>query len=339
MLQLEHSYYLWGIAVLLPLSLFFILFLWWRSRAIARFGSAGLSQLLAPNRSLLRHIVKFVFLTLAIPFLFITLANPLMGTKIEKVKREGVDVMIALDVSKSMMAEDVKPNRLARAKMFVSKFLDQLSNDRVGLVVFAGKAYLQMPMTVDYAAGKMYLENLSTDLIPTQGTAIAEAVDMARKSFKVQEHKHKVLIIITDGEDHEGADEEAIEDAQKEGIIVHTVGVGTEQGAPIPEYPGGPYKKDNEGNIVLTKINSEMLNMLADKGHGKSYRISTGEDPVKALIDEIDKMEKKSFEERMFTDFDSQFQYFLAAALLLIIVEFFITERGFIRHWLSKINL
>jgi Ca-activated chloride channel homolog len=342
MIQLEHSIYLYGLVLLIPFTLFFLWYLWWRRKNMAKFAELGLLPVVAPRRSLLRHVVKFVLLIIALPLLIITLCNPQAGSKIEKVKREGVDIVIAMDVSKSMMAEDVKPNRLVREKMFVSKFFDELSDDRIALIVFAGKAYQQMPMTVDYSAGKMYLENVNTESVPTQGTSIAEAVNMARKSFNVKDKKHKVLILITDGEDHEGADIEAIKEAVKEGVVVHTVGIGTEEGAPIPEYHDGvrgELKKDENGSIILTKLNKALLTELAEAGHGKAYILNSGNEPVKAILSDIDKMEKKGFEERIYSDYESQFQIFLALAMLFFIAEFFINERAFLRVALKKINI
>jgi len=342
MIQLEHPIYLYGLLLLIPLTVFYLWFLWWRRKNMAKFAEVGLLSVIAPNRSLLRHVVKFVLLLFAIPLLIVSLCNPRVGSKIEKVKREGVDIVIAMDVSKSMMAEDVKPNRLAREKMFVSKFIDALKDDRLALIVFAGKAYQQMPMTVDYAAGKMYLDYINTESVPTQGTSIAEAVNMARNSFNKKENKHKVLILITDGEDHEGADVEAIKEAVKEGVVVHTVGIGTEEGAPIPEYRNGvrgELKKDENGSIILTKLNKGLLTELAEAGHGKAYVLNAGNEPVQAILSDIDKMEKKGFEEKIYTDYESQFQIFLAFAIFFFVLEFFINERAFLRAALKKLNI
>jgi Ca-activated chloride channel homolog len=339
MIQISHPSYLFLLLSVIPVTLCFIWFLWWRKNKIKLLGDPVLAQKLMPDISKYKHFSKFMLIVIALLFLVVGVLDPLIGVKYEKVKREGVDIIVALDISKSMMAEDIKPSRLIRAKMFVSKFLDKLTNDRFGLIFFAGRAYLQMPLTIDYSAGKMYLANASTDLIPAQGTSIAEAVNMARKSFKSTDKKHKVLIIITDGEDHEGADIEAIEEATKEGIIVHTIGCGTEEGAPIP-IGNGLFKKDNEGNTVITKLNIEMIKDLANKGNGKAYILNQGNEPIVEILNDIEKMEKKGFEERVFTDFEHQFQYFLLIALVLMVIEFLISDKkSLISKWFFKIKL
>lgn len=339
MIQMSHPTYLFLLLSVVLVTLCFFWFIWWRNNKIKLLGDDILVQELIPQASKIKHFSKFILVVLALLFLVVGILDPLIGIKYEKVKREGVDIIVAMDISKSMMAEDVKPSRLARAKMFVSKFLDKLSNDRFGLIFFAGRAYLQMPLTIDYGAGKMYLANASTDLIPTQGTSIAEAVNMARKSFKSTEKKHKVLIVITDGEDHEGADMEAIEEATKEGVIVHTVGVGTEEGGPIP-IGNGLLKKDNEGNTVITKLNIQMIKELANKGNGKAYVLNQGNEPIIEILNDIDKMEKKGFEERVFTDFEHQFQYFLLIAFGLMVLEFLISDKkSLISKWFLKIKL
>lgn len=339
MIQMSHPTYLFLLLSVVPVTLCFFGFIWWRNNKINLLGDDTLVQELIPQASKTKHFSKFILVVLALLFLVFGILDPLIGVKYEKVKREGVDIIVAMDISKSMMAEDIKPSRLIRAKMFVSKFLDKLSNDRFGLIFFAGRAYLQMPLTIDYGAGKMYLANASTDLIPTQGTSIAEAVNMARKSFKSTEKKHKVLIVITDGEDHEGADMEAIEEATKEGIIVHTVGVGTEEGAPIP-IGNGLFKKDNQGNTVITKLNIQMIKDLANKGNGKAYVLNQGNEPIIEILNDVEKMEKKGFEERVFTDFEHQFQYFLLIAFGLMVIEFLISDKkSLISKWFLNIKL
>lgn len=339
MFQTNNPIYSLLFLSLVPIAICFVWYVLWRDRKLKQLGDVLLIQQLMPQASKIKYFSKFLLVLLAFLFLIIGILDPLIGVKYEKVKREGVDIIIALDVSKSMMAEDVKPNRLMRSKMFISKFLDKLSSDRIGLVFFAGRAYLQMPLTVDYSAGKMYLANATPELIPSQGTAIAEAVEMARKSFKTNEKKHKVLILITDGEDHQGADDEAIESATKEGIIVHTIGVGTEGGAKIP-LANGQYKKDEEGNEVTTKLNTQMIKQLAEKGKGKAYLLSQGNEPIAEILNDINKMEKKGFEERLFTDFEHQFQYFLFIAFVFMVIEFLLSDKkSIVRKLFNKLNL
>jgi len=337
--QTNNSQYLFLLVSIVPITLCFVWYIIWRNIKLKELGDSRITLPLIPEASKAKYFSKFLLVLLAMILLILGILDPLVGVKYEKVKREGVDIIIAMDISKSMLAEDVKPSRLVREKMFVSKFLDRLSDDRIGLIFFAGRAYLQMPLTVDYAAGKMYLANATPDLIPSQGTSIAEAVDMARKSFKSNEKKHKVLIIITDGEDQEGADEEAIENATKEGIVVHTIGVGTEAGAYIP-LANGQYKKDEDGVIVTTKLNTTMIKNLAAKGNGNAYILGQGNEPIGEILGNINKMEKKGFEERVFTDFEHQFQYFLLIALVLMVVEFFMPDKkSFLRKLFGKINL
>lgn len=328
MFRFEHIEYLWLLAALLPLTLLFILFQRWRKKGLQAFGKLNLVTQLIPDLSNSSHLVKFILLSLAYVFIVLGIANPQIGTKQEKIKRQGIDVIIAIDVSNSMLSEDVKPNRLLRAKNFVSNFISELHNDRLGMIVFAGRAYLQMPLTVDYSASRMYLKTINTNLVPTQGTNIAEAVELARKSFVEGDTKYKALIIITDGEDNEGGVDEAVEQAVKEGVKIFTIGVGTDNGGPIPQ--GNNYKRDANGNIVLSKMNKEMLRDIAAKGKGKFLQLGSGKDEIDVIFKELGRMGTKEFEEMVFTDFDDQFQWCLAIAFALLLVEWWISERKFI---------
>jgi len=327
MFRFEHIEYLWLLLALVPVLILFLLFQRWRSQGLKSFGKTNLVMQLIPDFSKGKQVLKFVLLSLAYSFIVLGFANPQIGTKQEKVKRNGIDVIIAMDVSNSMLSEDIKPNRLLRAKNFVSNFIDELHNDRLGMIVFAGRAYLQMPLTVDYSAARMYLKSLSPGLIPTQGTNFAEAVDLARKSFVQGENRHKALIIITDGEDNEGGAEEEIAAAVKEGLKVFTIGVGTDNGGPIPF--GNDFKRDEDGNIVLSKMNQDMLRDLAAKGNGKYFRLGSGNEEINAIFKELGRIGTKEFEEMVFTDFDDQFQWCLAIAALLLLIDWWISERKF----------
>lgn len=329
--RFEHKQYLQGLWLLIPLILLFIFFMIWRKSKLEKFGKLNLLELLTPDFSNNTHLVKFILLSLAFEFMVIGFANPQLGTKQEKIKRQGIDVMIAIDVSNSMMSEDVKPNRLLRAKNFISNFIDELHNDRLGMIVFAGKAYLQMPLTVDYSAGRMYLKSINTSLVPSQGTNIAEAVNLARQSFAEGDNKHKALIIITDGEDNEGGVDEAIADAVKEGVKIFTIGVGTDNGGPIPV--GSDFKRDEEGNIVLSKMNQDMLRDMAAKGKGKYFQLGSGKDEIAGIFKELGRISTKQFEEMVFTEFNSHFQLCITIALLLLLVEWWISERKFKFSW------
>lgn len=323
--RFEHKDYLWLLWAVVPVVLLFLYFQNWRSRSLSKFGNSSLLAQLTPEVSFNKHLLKFILLTLAFEFMAIGFANPQVGTKQEKVKRQGIDVFIAIDVSNSMLSEDVKPNRLMRAKNFISNFIDELHNDRLGMIVFAGRAYMQMPLTVDYSAGRMYLKTINTNLIPTQGTNIAEAVNMARENFVQEDNKHKALIIITDGEDNEGGTDEAIAEAVKQGVKIFTIGVGTDNGGPIPV--GSDFKRDEENNIVLSKMNQPMLRELAQKGNGKYYQLGSGKDEINAILKELGRINTKDFEEVVFTDFNDQFQVCLIIAAILLFIEWMLSER------------
>jgi Ca-activated chloride channel family protein len=331
----EYWYYL--IAVVFFVGLF-LMTAWWRRSALRKYGDLTLVKRLIPDQPRFKHIARLIVFCLAWIALVVALTNPRQGTKLEKVKRQGVDVVIALDVSKSMLAEDIRPNRLARAKNFISKMIDKMEGDRVALVVFAGNAYLQMPLTVDYSASKMFLNNVNTNIVPTQGTAIGEAITKGNEVFVSGEDKFKALVIITDGENHEEDAKEIAKASADSGVIIHTVGIGTPKGAPIPVYTNGvqtAFKKDKQGSIVLSKLNEQMLQELAVYSGGEYFRMASGDDQVNSIMELISGMEKKEFEERVFTEFDDKFQYPLAVALLLLIFELLITNRR--SRWFSKL--
>ena len=325
MFRFEHTEYLWLLLAIIPALALFIFFYFWRRRAIAKIGNRSLVLQLIPDFSNRKHVMKFMLLMLAYAFVVFGFANPQLGTRQEKVKREGIDVIIALDVSNSMMSEDVKPSRLDRAKNFVSNFIDKLSNDRLGMIVFAGNAYLQMPLTVDYSAARMYLRTINPGMVPTQGTNFSEAIDLARQSFVKGDNSHKALIIVTDGEDNEGGANEKIAEAAREGIKIFTIGVGSENGSPIPME--NDFKRDEDGNIVLSKLNQEMLRDMALKGNGKYYLLGSGNEEADALLKELKGISTKEFEEMVFTDFDDYFQWCVGIAVVLLLIEWWLSER------------
>ncbi|MCS6934531.1 MAG: VWA domain-containing protein [Chitinophagales bacterium] len=328
MFRFQHPEYLWALALLAPILGLYGYYLFWRGRNLEKLGRPDLIRQLRLQWVPWVNPLKFVLLALAYVFIVLGFANPQLGTRQEKVTRRGIDVVIALDVSNSMLCEDIKPNRLIRAKNFISNFIEHLRNDRVALVVFAGKAYLQMPLTVDFSAARMFLNSIHTNMIPTQGTHIGEAIEMARQALQSDDDKgmSKVLIIISDGEDNEGGVEEALENALSENIHIFTVGVGTETGAPIPV--GNDYKRDQDGNIVLTKMNEAMLRDIASRAKGKYYRLNSGKEEAQAIIRELGKMTTSQYDEMVFTDFDHQFQWMLGIALALLIAEWWISERN-----------
>lgn len=325
MFRFEHIEYLWWLLAAVPVTGLFVFFYLWRKRALKEFGNSSLVLQLIPGFSNRKHFVKFILLLLAYCFIILGFANPQIGTKQEKVQRKGIDVIIALDVSNSMRSEDVKPSRLDRAKNFISNFISQLNNDRLGLIVFAGKAYMQMPLTVDYSAARMYLNVINPGMVPTQGTNIAEAIDLANQAYPKESEAHKALIIITDGEDNEGGVDEKIEEAVKAGTKIYSIGIGSENGSPIPM--GNDFKRDDNGNIVLSKMNVEMLKDIANKGNGKFYILGSGNDEVNSLLKDLKGISARQFDEMVFTDFDDQFQWCLAIAAILLLAEWWLSER------------
>ena len=283
-----------------------------------------------PNVSKTLPIVKFTLYFFAIIFLFLGLANLQFGTKLEEVKREGVDLMIALDVSNSMLAEDLSPNRLERSKRAIYQLIEKLHNDRLGIIVFAGDAYVQLPITTDYSSAKLFLETIGTDIVPTQGTSIGSAINLAMESFDFENGTSKSIIVITDGENHEDDANTAAKEAVSEDVRVHTIGMGSEKGGPIPIYKNGAqidFRKDNTGNTVVTKLNENMLKEIAASGNGSYVRANNANAGLNIIMDEIDKMEKKEFGSKSFKDYEDRFQLFLIIALILIVIEYFISNR------------
>lgn len=327
MLRFQHTEYLWAFVLLIVLVLAFAWVTWWKRRSIRRMGDPTMVEKLFSGYSRRLFTLKFLLLFVAFFFGVIGLANLQKGSRVEKITRKGVDVIIALDVSKSMLATDVKPDRLTRAKQVVTRLMEKLDNDRVGLVVFAGNAYLQMPLTVDYSAARMYLGSITPDLIPRQGTEINEAIRVSDEAFNRKERKHKALIIISDGEDHnEGAISEA-KKALENGVVINTIGIGSPTGAPLPDPESGGMKKDKDGKVVISKLNEDALKSLASTGKGMYLHLMNNTDEVvESLSDKIHKMEQKEFGENVFTDYNSYFQYFLAICLLLVLLEFFVPE-------------
>jgi len=324
MLRFQHVTHLFALAALPLLVLLFVYMLYWRRKKIKALGEERFILEQIKGYISGRNTLKFMLLAIAFTCLAIGWANLQSAYKTDKVQRKGVDVLFALDVSKSMLAKDVPPDRLTRAKQLISLIMDKMQKDRVGLIVFAGRSYMQVPLTVDYSAMKMMLQTADPDLVPAQGTVIGDAIDMSLESFSKQERKYKSLIIISDGEDH---DEKAIQkakEAAETGVTIHTVGVGSAQGATLVNDNGRSVKLDDKGNPVISKLNEEELRSLAEAGHGTYNLLQNPEALATKLIGELDGMEQKSLGAVVFTDFSSYFQYFLLVALILIVLEWFI---------------
>ena len=328
--QFASPEYFYGLLMIPLFIIIFVLMLSWRKKALIRFGDMKLVNRLIPDKSNSSAIIKFFMLMLAYTFIIFALANPQIGSKLEKVERKGIDIVIAIDVSNSMLAQDIKPNRLLRARQSISKLIDKLKNDRIGIVVFAGNAYTQLPVTTDYSAAKLFLSTINTDIVPTQGTAIAEAIELATESFDENNHE-KAIIIITDGEDHEGDAIQAATAAAEKGIRIYTIGMGLPEGGPIPVFNKSGdqtgFKKDLKNNTVITKLNETMLQQIASAGNGKYVRANNAQTGLSIIFDEINQLEKTEFESRVFSDYEDRFQYLLAPALLLLLFEFIILER------------
>jgi Ca-activated chloride channel family protein len=329
--RFENDIYLWAILGVLPLILIVFFFIQnWKKRKLRQFGNEDIVKRLMPNVSKTLPIVKFTIYALAMISLLIGLANLQFGTKVEEVKREGIDLMIALDVSNSMLAEDLSPNRLERSKRAIYQLIQKLHNDRLGIIVFAGDAYVQLPITTDYGSAKLFLETIGTDIVPTQGTSIGAAINLAMESFDFENGTSKSIVVITDGENHEDDAKEAATEAATKEVTVHTIGMGSEKGGPIPVYKNGAqidFRKDNQGNTVVTKLNEPMLKEIAAAGNGSYVRASNANAGLGIIMDEIDKMEKKEFGSKSFKDYEDRFQIFLILALILIVIEYFISNR------------
>jgi Ca-activated chloride channel family protein len=311
------------------------LFLWWvrrrRRAASLSFIAAELVHQIAYAHSSLKTGWKHSLWLAALALGIIALSGPQVGTRLEEVKREGIDIFIGLDVSVSMMCEDIRPNRLESAKHEILRFINGLKGDRVGLVAFAGSAVIHCPLTTDYGAAKLLVNVMSPDLLPEPGTALADAIDSARRSLKREETKSKVLILVTDGEDHEEKSVEAAADAAKEGIRIYCIGLGTRQGAPIPLYNSSGvkigHKKDKSGEVVLTRLNEVLLQRVAEAGGGQYLRGTQGAGELETIWSDIASMEKRELKTKKFAAFEDRFQYLLMPAFLLLVLEFFISER------------
>ena len=327
MFRFAEPEYLYLLLVVPLLTLIFVFYRIRKRKNIAAFGDPDLLKGLMPNVSTVRPTAKFVMQMVVLMLLVVVLARPQFGTKAEEVKRQGIEVMIALDISNSMMATDVAPNRLAKSKQILSQLIDNMSNDKVGLVVFAGDAFTQLPITADYVSAKMFLSTISPKLIARQGTAIGSAVDLAIKSFNPKSPASKAIILITDGENHEDNAVEAARLAQKAGIVVHVIGMGRPEGAPIPVDGTMSFWKDKDGNVVVSKLNEAMCNDIASAGQGLYVRADNTNAALRAVSKELDQLAKTELTTTTFSNYNEQFQSFAIIALVLLLMDIFILER------------
>ncbi|MBX7181357.1 MAG: VWA domain-containing protein [Bacteroidia bacterium] len=329
MFRFAHTEYLWALLVVVPLVFLAFWNLYQRNLRLKELGDPDLVKQLLGEFSEKGRTWKHILSISALVFAIFAVANPQIGSKYEEVKREGVELVVCLDVSNSMLAEDIQPNRLERSKQALSKLLDELGNDKIGLVVFAGDAYTQLPLTTDYGAAKLFLSSVGTDAVPVQGTAIGAAIEKAINCYGKNEAGNRAIIVISDGENHEDNALEQAKIAHEKGIKVHTIGMGSPQGAPIPNLVRGKmtgYKTDESGETVLSKMNESMLSEIASAGGGSYTRATNSDVGLNELLSQISKMEKKEIGKKMFTDFEDRFQYFLAVAVLLLLIELALPE-------------
>ena len=340
MYQLEEKIWFWILLLVPIVVVIHLLLIFWRRKIQISFANKALLTRLTPTQSVFKPILKLLIFCLVIVLIALALVNPKIGTKLETVKREGVDIVFAVDVSKSMLAEDIAPNRLEKAKQLVTQIINNLASDRVGIIAYAGKAFPQLPITTDYASAKMFLQNMNTEMLSSQGTAINEAIELAKGYFDDENQTNRVLIIISDGEDHSEIAANEAESAAQEGIKIFTIGVGELRGGPIPIRRNGillNYKKDSDGETVVTKLNPETLRSIANEANGTYIDGANTTQVVEEIREILNKMDKTEFEAKQFADFKDQFQWFLALAFALLFMDVFVLERK--TAWLKKLNL
>ncbi|WP_086475722.1 VWA domain-containing protein [Arenibacter amylolyticus] len=341
MIQLDEKTYLYLLFIIPVMIVLFVLLQIWKRRTQRKFADLSLLRRLTPDKSNFKATLKLILLLLGIAFLTLALVNPKMGTKLETVKREGLDIVFAVDVSKSMLAEDIAPNRLDKAKRLVSEIINQLAGDRIGIIAYAGQAYPQLPLTTDYGAAKMFLQNMNTNMLSSQGTAIDQAVNLATTYYDDGEETNRVLFIISDGEDHsEGNISNSVADAEKENIRIFTIGVGSTKGSPIPIKKNGVverFLRDREGEVVITKMNEQTLQDIAEQGNGSYINGENTKEAVTFIKDQLDRIDKTEFEAKQFAEYQDQFQWFLGAGLLFLFLDIFVLDRK--TKWLKKLNL
>ncbi len=340
MYELEEKWYLYFLIVIPVMTVLFLYIQYWKRKKQKEFGDVALIQKLSPNQSLFKPILKLILLLLAVCFLIIGLVNPKIGTKLETVKREGIDIVFAIDVSKSMLAEDVAPSRLEKGKQLVSQIINQLGNDRIGIIAYSGSAFPVLPITTDYSVAKMFLQGMNPGIISAQGTSIDQAINLATTFINKKDKTNKLLVIITDGEDHSNEAVSAAEEAKKLGLKIITVGVGTEKGAPIPLKRNGvveSFQRDQNNEVVITKRNAEVLKNIAKATSGGYVDGNSTKEVLDYVKNALDHIQKTEFQSTQMTDFKSQFQWFIAFGFVLLLIDLLLTERK--TKWIRKLNL
>jgi Ca-activated chloride channel family protein len=340
MYQIEEPKYFYFFIAVATLLLVYLLNWLWKRKKQREFADASLLDQLSPEKSVFKPALKMVFVLLGMSFLVLALVNPKMGTQLKTVKRQGVDIVFALDVSKSMLAEDIAPNRLEKSKQIISRIIDKLGSDRVGIIIYAGNAYPLLPITTDHGAAKMFLQNASPDMVSSQGTAINEALELSKTFFDDDTQTNRFLFIISDGEDHEENSEKIAKEIVNIGIRTFTIGVGSNKGGPIPIKSNGKfvgYKKDNKDEVVITKLNVNTLKEIAESGEGKYIYGNKTSKTIEYVEELLLKADKKEFESKQFSDYKDQFQWFVGIGLLLLVLDVFLLNKK--TKWVQKLNL
>lgn len=327
MVRFEHIEYLL-ILLLVPVMIWmYVSIIHWKHKTIKKIGDEALVRQLIAHFSARRFRFKFYMVTGAVLLLCVGAANLQSAKEVETINRQGIDIVVAMDVSRSMLAEDMKPSRLERAKLLVNRLMDKVSNDRLGLVIFAGRAYMQMPLTADHGAAKLYVNNASPEAVPTQGTVIAEALRVSNSAFNTREKKYKTILLITDGEDHDQKALDQVKSLASEGVVLHCIGVGTTQGANILNPLTGEPKRDLEGNVVVSKLNEKQLRQLAEHTGGIYEQLNDIYRVAENLVAQFNSMEQKTIQDESLMNFRSFYQWFLGLALVLLIAEIFVSEK------------
>lgn len=340
MYQLEKPIFFYLLFTIVIVGLVFLLVFIWKKKVQKKFADSHSLKRLSPNRSFSKFWLKMLLYSLAFASLSIALVNPKIGTKIETVTRAGVDVVFAIDVSKSMLAEDIAPNRIEKSKQLVTQIINSLGGDRVGIIGYAGSAFPQVPITTDFSATKLFLNSMNTNMVSSQGTAINEAIKMAQTYYNDEDQVNKVLFILSDGEDHEGNISMIVNEAANLGIRIYTIGIGTAQGGPIPIKRNGilqHYKRDQNNEQVITRLNTETLEEIAGKANGAYIDGANTKKVVEEITAILNGMNQKEFESKQFTDFKDRFQWFLGLAIFFLVIEFLALERK--TAWFKKLNL
>ena len=340
MYELDEKKYLSLLLIVPILVLLFLFNQYWKRKKQREFGDLEMIQKLSPEKSVFKSVLKFTVLILAFGFLVIGLVNPKIGTKSETVKREGIDIVFAVDVSKSMLCEDVAPSRLEKTKQIVSQIINQLVGDRIGIVAYAGSAFPVLPITTDYGVAKMFLQSMNPSMVSSQGTSLDEAIKLSSTYFDDDKKTSKLLILISDGEDHSEGAIDAAEEASKLGLKIITIGIGTAKGGPIPLKENGrvlSFKRDQNNAVVVTKLNEESLKVISKNTKGGYINGNNTKEVLEYVKNALDNIEKTEFEAQQFTDYNSQFQWFLGIAFFLLLLDVFFLERK--TKWLKKLNL